>query len=74
MKNDPLLAFRIFSGFALMLSIFALSYVLKNAERLFGIDGSVPSENSSSRTYNRFLVFAVLAHAVVLFSTGMLLL
>ena len=53
-----------------MLSILGLAYVIKNSERLFGIDPNVPSENASGRSYNRFLVVIALAHAVVLFTTG----
>lgn len=55
-----------------MLSILGLAYVIKNSERLFGIDPNVPSENASGRSYNRFLVVIALAHAVVLFTTGLL--
>ena len=73
MNNDPLLPFRVFSGAALAVSILALVFVTKNSERYFGVDPNVPSETASGRTYNRFLVIIALAHAVVLFSTGMLL-
>jgi hypothetical protein len=73
MQNDPLLPFRIFSGAALAVSIMALVFVMKNSDRFFGIDPNVPSETSSGRTYNRFLVVIALLHAVVLFSTGLFL-
>jgi len=41
-------------------------YLMKNFQKLFGVDPEMPSENSSSRTYTRVQVFLVWAHFVVL--------
>jgi hypothetical protein len=74
MQNDPLVMFRFVAGFFLVASITAGALVMKNAERLFGVDAEVPSEGASARTYSALLVYAVLAHALVFFSIGVLFL
>ena len=74
MQSDPLFFFRIISGIGLAISFLAGFLVLKNAGRLFGIDRSIPSETESARTYNQFLIGAVLIHAVIFFSVGLLFL
>ncbi len=57
----------VFTG--LFLATLALgAYLVKNDRRLFGADATMPSENSSARTYCKVQVFAVWAH--VLFLTG----
>lgn len=72
MQTDPLFIFRMFSGLALAVSILAGYLVFKYADRLFGVDPDVPSENASARTYNKLLIFAVLIHAFIFFSAGLL--
>ncbi len=74
MQTDPLFLFRIVSGLALAVSILAGYLVFKNTDRLFGVDPDVPSETASSRSYNKLLVFAVLIHAFIFFSAGLLFL
>jgi hypothetical protein len=74
MQTDPLFFFRVVSGLALAGSILAGYLVFKNANRLFGVDSDVPSESASSRTYSKLLIIAVLIHAVVFFSAGLLFL
>jgi hypothetical protein len=49
-------------------------YLLRNSERLFGIDPSVPSETSSGRAYGKMQAFAVWAHAAALTGAFALLL
>lgn len=40
--------------------------VMKNFEKLFGVDPDVPSETSSGRSYGKVQVLAVWLHALVL--------
>jgi F0F1-type ATP synthase membrane subunit c/vacuolar-type H+-ATPase subunit K len=74
MQDDPLFFFRIVSGIGLAVSIGIGVFVAKNANRMFGTDPSVPSENASARSQTQLLVFAVLAHALLFFSVGVLFL
>jgi hypothetical protein len=41
-------------------------YLLRNSERLFGIDPNMPSETSSGRAYGIMQAFVVWAHAAAL--------
>jgi len=41
-------------------------YLLRNSERLFGVDPSVPSETGSGRAYSKMQAFVVWAHAAAL--------
>jgi len=41
-------------------------YLLRNHERLFGVDPGMPSETSSSRAYSKMQAFVVWAHAAAL--------
>ena len=68
--NYALLFFQILfsAGFFAVLLIGA--YLAKNFETLFGVDATVPNENSSERAYTKLQVFAVWVHALLL--TGML--
>jgi len=66
MQNDTLLVIRIvFTGLFVM-TLLAGVYLLKNFEKLFGVDPNLPSEGASSRAYTKVQVFTVWAHAVVL--------
>lgn len=53
----------------LVATLLAGAYLLKNFQRLFGTDPSLPSENSSARAYNQVQVFSLWAHALFLFGT-----
>jgi hypothetical protein len=62
MHNDFLTFFRILAA-VLFVAIFLIGgYLLKNHERFFGVDPSMPSENASARTYTKVLVVAIWAH------------
>lgn len=67
---DPLFVCRVFASISFFAVLFGGAYLVKNFDKLFGVDPEMPSENSSSRTYTRVQVFTVWAHALVL--TGML--
>ena len=41
-------------------------YLLRNSQRLFGVDPSVPSETGSGRAYSKMQAFVVWAHAAAL--------
>ena len=40
--------------------------LLKNADRLFGTDAEMPSENSSSRSYGKMQALVIWAHVALL--------
>lgn len=68
MQNDALLAIRFVFAGLFIATLLAGVYLVKNHERLFGVDPDMPSENSSARGYSRMQIFVVWAHA--LFLTG----
>jgi hypothetical protein len=74
MQSEILLFIRIIFTGLFLLSLFAGVYLLKNYERLFGVDPSMPSEGSSSRAYSKVQVFSIWAHATVLTGAFALLL
>jgi hypothetical protein len=41
-------------------------WILKHYQKLFGVDPEMPSENSSSRSYNKMQVLVVWLHALLL--------
>ncbi len=47
-------------------TLVAGAYLLRNSERLFGLDPAVPSETSSGRAYAKLQAFVVWAHAAAL--------
>ena len=55
-------------------TLFAGVYLLRNYERLFGVDPNIPSENSSARSYSKLQVFVIWAHAAALTGAFALLL
>lgn len=55
----------VFSGLFVATIIIGL-YLWKNYERLFGVDPSMPSENSSARAYSKVQVFSVWTHVFLL--------
>ena len=66
MQNDVLLFIRlVFTGLFLV-TLLVGGVLVKNYQRLFGIDADMPSETGSSRAYTRVQVFLVWAHFVVL--------
>lgn len=66
----PLLRFFFFLCF--FGTLFAGFVVLKNYERLFGVDPNAPSETGSSRMYGKMQALVVLAHALLLFGACIL--
>jgi hypothetical protein len=68
MHNDFFLFLRLLSGVVFLGSIWVGFYMLKNYQKLFGKDPSMPSENESARAYSQVQIFCVWAH--VFFATG----
>lgn len=64
MQNDPFLLFRILAAGVFFASLFAGFYLLKNFQRLFGVDPNMPSENGSARAYSKVQIFSIWAHVV----------
>lgn len=66
MQNNALLALQLISTALFILLLFGGVWILKNYQRLFGSDKDMPSENSSSLTYNKLQVIALWLHALLL--------
>jgi hypothetical protein len=67
MKPDDILFFKSFFWIAFAVTLFIGFYLMKNYQKFFGVDPSVPSERSSARAYTATMVFAVWLHMLVLF-------
>ena len=74
MQNEIFLFARIVFAGLFLLSLLAGGYLLKNYQKLFGVDPNMPSEGSSSRAYSKVQVFSIWAHATVLTGAFALLL
>ncbi len=68
MHTESFLFFRVLGAIGFILAAGAGVFLIRNHQRLFAPDSDMPSENASSRTYAKVLVFAVWAH--LLFFTG----
>ncbi len=68
--EDPLFFFRVLSIIGFLGVLAAGVYLARNFEKLSGVDPTMPSENSSSRAYNKLQMVLIWAHALLL--TGML--
>jgi hypothetical protein len=66
MKNPSLAPFRVIFALAFVGTLIAGLIILKNYEKLFGVDRYLPSENSSARSYGKVQVLAIWLHAVAL--------
>ena len=67
MPDEGLLYIRIVSTLLLLATLAAGAYLLKNYQRLFGVDPAMPSENGSARAYSKVQVFSLWLHALFLF-------
>ena len=63
--QSELLFFRLIALGVFIAALYAGYYMLKNYQKLFGIDPDMPSEGASSRAYFQVQVFVVWAHIVV---------
>lgn len=68
------LVLRVIATIGFFITLGAMIYIARNRQRIFGINPHLPSETNSDRSYAMFLVFAVLAHALVLTAAFALLL
>jgi hypothetical protein len=64
MGIDPFVVFRTIFFFGLIALLGGGVYLARNYERVFGADGSIPSESESARFYTKTEVFLVWASAV----------
>lgn len=74
LRDTAFLVFRVFCGFGFAASLLGGWYLLRNFNRLLGVDPEVPSESRGARGYTRMQVVAVWLHIVVFFGMGLLLL
>jgi hypothetical protein len=64
MPQEAVLLIRLVA-FAVFLATLCVGYfLLKNYQRLFGVDPKMPSEGPSSRAYSQVQVFAIWAHVL----------
>ena len=68
MQNAVFLLFRVLAAAVFLAMLYAGYYMLKNFEKLFGVDPNIPSENASARAYSKVQIFSIWAHA--LFASG----
>jgi hypothetical protein len=68
MPNELVLLLRVVASGVFITALFAGYYMLKNYQRLFGVDPNMPSEGRSSRAYSQVQVFSIWAH--ILFASG----
>lgn len=74
MTTDPTNLIRLVFTLLFIGTLVAGVYLLRNYERLFGVDPNVPSENGSARAYSKVQVFCIWAHAAGLTGAFALLL
>lgn len=74
MQNNALLTLQLISSALFILLLFGGVWILKNYQKLFGVDPDMPSENSSSLTYNKLQVITIWLHALLLTGAFALLL
>ena len=72
MQQGTVILLRLFFLMLFTGTLFAGFWVMKNYDRLCGVDKNLPSENSSARAYSRMQIIVVLAHALVLFGAFVL--
>jgi uncharacterized membrane protein len=66
MNNDALLFIRLVFTAMFVLTLLVGVYLVKNFQKLFGVDPDMPSETGSARAYTRVQIFLVWAHFFVL--------
>jgi hypothetical protein len=64
MQNEVFLVFRILSAIAFLGVLSLGGWLIRNYQRLFGVDPAMPSEGGSSRAYSQVQIFTLWAHAL----------
>ena len=72
MENNAFLLLKAFFVLCFLATLFAGYVIVKNHERLFGVDPDAPSENGSARAYGKMQALVVIAHALLLFGACIL--
>ncbi|MDB6151778.1 MAG: hypothetical protein JWL90_231 [Chthoniobacteraceae bacterium] len=62
MQNEVFFIVRIVAAIVFFGALAGGAYMFRNFERLFGVDPHMPSENASSRSYSKVLIFLVWLH------------
>ena len=73
MPPEVILFVRIIAASGFIITLLGAIFIVKNQKRIF-TNPEMPSDRSGSRLYAKFLVYAALAHALVLFGSFALLL
>ena len=58
MQKNALLGLQLISAALFILLLFVGVWILKNHQRLFGVDPDIPSESSGARNYNKLQIIA----------------
>jgi hypothetical protein len=74
MESDAYLLLRFFFVLCFAATAVAGYKILKNHQRLFGVDPDAPSENGSARAYGKMQALVVILHALLLFGACILML
>ena len=74
MQKNALLGLQLISAALFILLLFVGVWILKNHQRLFGVDPDIPSESSDARNYNKLQIIALWLHALLLTGSFALLL
>ncbi len=74
MQKNALLGLQLISAALFILLLFVGVWILKNHQRLFGVDPDIPSESSGARNYNKLQIIALWLHALLLTGSFALLL
>ena len=65
MPIDISLLFRLAAFSIFLVTLYAGYYMLKNYQRLFGVDPDLPGEGQSARAYFKVQIFAIWAHVLL---------
>ncbi|MES2568869.1 MAG: hypothetical protein V4710_02305 [Verrucomicrobiota bacterium] len=62
MQSEVFLLVRVVAAVAFFITVAVGIYLFKNYHQFFGVDPHMPSENASSRSYRKVLIFLVWLH------------
>jgi hypothetical protein len=65
MQDQVFLIVRIAAAVVFLAALAGGAYMFKNFQQLFGVDPHMPSENASSRSYSKVLIFLVWLHLLL---------
>lgn len=65
MQNEAVIVIRLIASGVFIAALYAGYYMLRNYQKLFGVDPNMPSEGPSSRAYSQVQVFTIWAHVLL---------